>query len=311
MPQAARRPPVARSRTKVDWIRCIPFIILHLGCLGVLWGRGQRLCGRDGRPPLLRPHCSAGHQHLSPLLVPQDVQHLPGRAVFPDPLCRHDRAARGALVGVSSPPPPPAFRRAGGRPFPARPRLLVVAHRLDHQPPQLSHGLHPDQGPGEVPRARVPEPLRRHHPARLRLRGLGLRQRSPGALSRAPHHRRADAGLGLLHQHDRPLPRHGEHQLPGPCPGQAPLPDRRRLPQQLPPRDHHPRRGLAQQPPPLPERDAQRLLLVGNRHHLLSPEGPVLDRPDLEPEVGAEVRPRGGRARRPPYLPSPPPAGPP
>ena len=22
---------------KVDWVRCIPFIILHLGCLGVIW----------------------------------------------------------------------------------------------------------------------------------------------------------------------------------------------------------------------------------------------------------------------------------
>jgi stearoyl-CoA desaturase (delta-9 desaturase) len=22
---------------KVDWVRCLPFMILHLGCLGFLW----------------------------------------------------------------------------------------------------------------------------------------------------------------------------------------------------------------------------------------------------------------------------------
>ena len=47
----------------------------------------------------------------------------------------------------------------------------------------------------------------------------------------------------------------------------------RRLAQQLHPGDRHARRGLAQQPPPLPERDPQRLLLVGDRHHLLPAQG--------------------------------------
>ncbi|HEY5227944.1 MAG TPA: hypothetical protein VIJ19_05350, partial [Opitutaceae bacterium] len=28
---------VRNEPDKVDWVRCIPFIILHLGCLGVIW----------------------------------------------------------------------------------------------------------------------------------------------------------------------------------------------------------------------------------------------------------------------------------
>ena len=28
---------VRAEKDRVDWVRCIPFIILHLGCLGVIW----------------------------------------------------------------------------------------------------------------------------------------------------------------------------------------------------------------------------------------------------------------------------------
>ena len=45
----------------------------------------------------------------------------------------------------------------------------------------------------------------------------------------------------------------------------------RRQPQQLDPGARHAGRGLAQQPPPLPELDPPGLLLVGDRHHVLHP----------------------------------------
>ena len=34
-PQGAES--VRNEPDKVDWVRCIPFIVLHLGCLGVIW----------------------------------------------------------------------------------------------------------------------------------------------------------------------------------------------------------------------------------------------------------------------------------
>ena len=52
---------------------------------------------------------------------------------------------------------------------------------------------------------------------------------------------------------------HGTYTINSLCHvlGRAPLPDRRRQPQQPAARADHARRGLAQQPPPLPERARQ------------------------------------------------------
>ena len=65
-------------------------------------------------------------------------------------------------------------------------------------------------------------------------------------------------------------------------------------PQQLAARAHHARRGLAQQPPPLPGLGAPGLLLVGNRPHLLRPEGDVVDAPG----VGSQARAAAGLGER-------------
>ena len=88
------------------------------------------------------------------------------------------------------------------------------------------------------------------------------------------------------------LARHVHHQLAVARVRQAALQDRRLQPQQLVPRADHARRRLAQQPPPLPELDAPGLLLVGNRHHLLPAQGDVVDGDHLGPETRAR---RGAR----------------
>ncbi len=59
-------------------------------------------------------------------------------------------------------------------------------------------------------------------------------------------------------------------------------------------------RGLAQQSPPLPELDAPGLLLVGNRHHLLPAEGDVVDGDHLGSQGRAPLGPRSSPAKNSP-----------
>ena len=107
--------------------------------------------------------------------------------------------------------------------------------------------------------------------------------RYPGAALAGPLPLGADAGVwrrgagcsaawprscGASRRHGPALPRHVRHQLARPHLGLAAVCDRRRQPQQLPAGAGHARRGLAQQPPPLPLELPPGLPLVGDRRHL-------------------------------------------
>ena len=94
------------------------------------------------------------------------------------------------------------------------------------------------------------------------------------------------------------LPRDVRHQLAGAPLRHAPLRDARRLAQQLRPRAAHVRRGLAQQPPPLPGRGAPGLLLVGDRPHLLRAARARGARTHLGPAARAARRSTAGDAAR-------------
>ena len=102
-------------------------------------------------------------------------------------------------------------------------------------------------------------------------------------------------GLGLLRLDGDALARLVLDQLALAPVRPAALRDQRRLAQQLGAGDHHHRRGLAQQSPPLPELGQSGLPLVGDRRDLLSaaPDGAV--RPDL-----GSAPPAGRVACRPP-----------
>ena len=90
------------------------------------------------------------------------------------------------------------------------------------------------------------------------------------------------------------LSRHLLHQLAGARARPQALRDRRRFAQQLAAGILHHGRRLAQQSPRLPEQRAAGLPMVGGRHDLLHPEGPVLARHRLGPEDAA----RTGAAQR-------------
>ena len=104
----------------------------------------------------------------------------------------------------------------------------------------------------------------------------------PVARAAAPRPRGAVLGdrrlrrprVGLLGLDGAALARDLLGELGGAHLGLPPLRDRRHQPQQPADRAAHLRRGLAQQPPPLPGVGAQRLPLVGARRHLLRPARP-------------------------------------
>jgi stearoyl-CoA desaturase (Delta-9 desaturase) len=95
------------------------------------------------------------------------------------------RRCRGARSGgpttTATTTSTPTRRRT---PTPPRPRFLVVAHRLDHEPAQFPDRLFEGARPRPLSRARVPEPLRRRGPAAFAFAiwGLGalLEAHAPG-----------------------------------------------------------------------------------------------------------------------------------
>ncbi len=112
----------------------------------------------------------------------------------------------------------------------------------------------------------------------------------------------AAPGMGILHLDGRALARDLHDQLARAPLRQASLRDARRLAQQRVARAAHARRGMAQQPPPLPGRRAPGLLLVGDRPvagtrcALLAALGIVWDLrrvPVGDPRLAARRRRRG------------------
>src|SRR4051794_28819740 len=140
------------------------------------------------------------------------------------------------------------------------------------------------------------------------LSGAALAQQlAPLASGRAPDGALPDRGdvgrgLGVPGLEHPPLARHLLCQLARAPGGPARVRDHRQQPQQPDHRALHPRRGLAQQPPPLPGVGAAGLLLVADRHHPHGPARPVVDAPGVGSQRAAQpgARPpdRQGRCRR-------------
>jgi hypothetical protein len=104
-------------------------------------------------------------------------------------------------VELPAPPSPQAFRRGRRCAFTHPARLLVVAHRLDHQRAEFSDRLFAGARPGKISRTRFPEPLR-FAGAAPACRGTF----HPGTFSAfvlpvAGRDFLAIAGLGIFHQH--------------------------------------------------------------------------------------------------------------
>jgi hypothetical protein len=207
---------------------------------------------------------------LSPLFLAQDLQHVALRPVPAGAASAARPCSAARCGGPTTTATTTSIPTSRGRPFAACARFLVVAHRLDHQPAQLSHRLL-----GKVrDLAKYPELvfLNRFDVARA-----------------GPLRRRCSGSAGLLEVW---APRPALHTSGGSCSsgasssapprfftapscinslahlmgGAASRPTTIRATASSSPR--HPRRRLAQQPPPLPGRHPPGLLLVGDRHHL-------------------------------------------
>src|SRR6266481_4022320 len=103
--------------------------------------------------------------------------------------------------------------------------------------------------------------------------------------------------MGLLPEHRAPVARHLHDQFALAPFWFAPLRNQRHQQEQLAARVAHARRRLAQQPSSLYGLGAPGLLLVGDRHHLLHPESPLLVRNRLGPAQSSHssVDPRPAR----------------
>ena len=211
-------------------------------------------------PGAVRPAHVRHHRGLSPLLLASLLQDQPLVPVRPGlPGAVHVAEERD-LVGGAAPPSPQALRHRAGRALAASPRLLVLARGVDLRPALREDRPQPGPRPRPLPRAPLPAALRAaplHRAGRGLLAGVWVGR----------------TGGRLLLEHGAALPRHLLHQLAGARARQAALRHRRRLTQQLVARHHHAGRGVAQQSPRLPALGAAGLPLVGDRHHLLHPEG--------------------------------------
>src|SRR6185369_9496007 len=199
-----------------------------------------------------------GHRRVPPLLLAPRVQDLARVPAGPGPGRAERGTEGGALVVRPSPLAPQALGYAARRPLGPPAGLLVLARRVDPGRPVERDRPRHGPRPGEVPRAPFPEPPL--HPALARGRA-GRRLLPPGW--------RAWAGLGLLRLDGDAVARVVHDQLAVAHVRPPPLPDHRRLAQQLAAGAADHRRGVAQQPPPLSKLGQPGLLLVGGRRDLL------------------------------------------
>ena len=164
-----------------------------------------------------------------------------------------------ALVGQPPPLAPQALRHRSGRPLGAAARLLVLARRLDPAP---ATGTRPTSRASTTSRGIPSCASSTAAASRCCPRS---RWRWPSCCSAACH------GFVWGFFVSTVLLWHGSfsiNSLVAPVRPPA-LRDQRRLAQQLAARPAHHGRGLAQQPPPLPELGQPGLPLVGDRRHLL------------------------------------------
>ena len=261
-----------------NWLKCVPFIGLHVACLAALF------TGFDATALVLLVATyflkmfgiTAGYHRY---FAHRAYKTSRVGAVRPGVAGVQRLAERAALVGGASPRPPPLFRHAEGPAFAARNELLVGAPRLGHD------GGTPTRRRGRRSRTSAASPncagwIEWHWVPGIVLAVAcyligavvgGWR----GDLSTFFLQGQGWTRLvwGWLISTVLTLPRDVLDQLAEPPVGQAPLRHRRRQPQQRVPGAHHARRRLAQQPPPLPEFRQSGLLLVGNRHQLHDASG--------------------------------------
>ncbi len=204
-----------RDPDRIDWLRVLPFVGLHLACLGVFWVGVSAVRAVD-RAGAVRAAHVRDHRFLPPLLLAPRLPHLARAAVRLRRARRRQRAARTAVVGRAPSPPPSPRRHRARRAFAARTASGAAtwagssrARGFAHRPRPRSRDL------GALPGAALARPLR--HPGAGAAGGGAVSASAPGS-SAAPGlgtSGAAAAGLGLLRLHRRAVPRHRHHQLAG------------------------------------------------------------------------------------------------
>ncbi len=257
---------------RIDPIRLLPFIAIHLGCLAVWWVgvsttavvvAGGAVCAAHVRD----------HGVLPPLLRAQRVPHWPRGAVRVRAARRVGGAARPAVVGLAPPAPPRARRRARRQPLGAAPRSVVEPCGLVHVARQLRAARRAGDLAGPLSRAALPRPLGRADAAAA-VRGAVRRWRGGRRACAEPGYQRRRScwcGASASRRWRCTTPPSASTRWRTAY-GTRRVRHARRVAQQRVAGAAHLRRRLAQQPPPLPGGGAPGLLLVGDRHHLLRPE---------------------------------------
>ena len=120
----------AEGPPKVDWVRSVPFIVLHLMCLGVIWvGWSWTAVAVTVAFYYIRMFAITGwyHRYFShrTFKTTRTVQFLFA-------LLGGTCTARSLVVGRPSSSSPHLFRHTGGCALPAPRRVLVVPYGLDH-----------------------------------------------------------------------------------------------------------------------------------------------------------------------------------
>ena len=265
---AADRPEDGDARG-IDWPRVVPFVPMHLGCLGALWtgvsASAVAVAGGAVRACACSPITAFYHRYFS---------H------------RAFRTSRASQFAV----------RAARRSAVQRGPLWWAAHHRHHH-------AHADR-PGDAHSPRQHGFLWSHIgwflaranfatrcAARAAIsrasrncagstattwrcrphwrRAVRARARGSSAPTRARHRRRGSCSCGDSASRPSCCSTRRSPSTRSPTASGAPLRDARRLAQQRLARADHVRRGLAQQPPPLPGRGAPGLLLVADRPDLL------------------------------------------
>ncbi len=273
------------TRDRVDWARILPFVGMHAACLAVFWvGISPVAVGVAVALYVLRMFAITGFYH----------RYFSHRTFKTSRVAQFIFAVLGASAVQRGPLWWAAHHRhhhvhsdkAGDVHSPSQRRLPLVAHGLVPVAPALPHptsaacvtcSSFPSCAGSTASTSSCRSCWRSAccSPADAR-----------GGPPVARHHGLADAGVGLLRHRRSPATTARTRSTRWrTCSAAAALRDRRRQPQQLAARAHHARRGLAQQPPPLPGLGAPGLLLVGNRHHLLPAQGNGGRRHHLGPEA--------------------------
>ena len=287
--------PEAGDAKRIEWLRVLPFIALHLACFGVLWvGWSWTAVGVALALYALRMLAITGFYHR----------------YFSHKAFRTSRAMQFvfALLGASAAQRGPLWWASQHRHHHAHADDEQDAHSPHRHGFLWSHtGWFMARANFATRMAAVPD-LAKYPELRFLdrfdalvplLLALGLYGAGELLAYGAPALGTSGlqlAGVGLRDLDRAAVPRDLHRELARPHPRLAALRDPRPEPQQPVAGAAHLRRGLAQQPPPFPGLGAPGLLLVGDRSHLLLPQAARRTRPDLGPAPGSG-RPARGTSR--------------